>query len=309
MERLLITGGAGYIGSQLVKHALKSGFFVHVLDSMQPNVVAFDFLNNPKLTYFTGSLTDEDVLKRCTENVDYVIHLAGVSDGKAGKSDPEKTRKINIDTLDLLLSISKKAGVQRFIFASTMGVYGNEYRIPLTENLELRPIDPYSESKAIGETIVKNANTPFFSTLCLRMAMVYGVSASMRFDFIVNRLTIDALQNRQITIMGGSQKRPQVHIDDLCELFLKFLKMDKNLFDNECYNVVGVNPGINDIIDEIQKQVNGVVIQKLPLRENEDSFEMDGTKLIERTYHQFQRNIITGIKDIIEAYSLKNVNI
>ena len=308
-KRLLITGGAGYIGSQLIKNALQSGLFVHVLDSIEPSKLSFDFLNNPKLTYFTGSLEDEQVLKRCTNKVDYVIHLAGISDGKAGKLDPEKTKKINVDTLNQLLTISRNAGVERFIFASTMGVYGNEYKIPLTENLALRPIDPYSKSKAIGETIVKNANTEIFSTLCLRMAMVYGVSPNMRFDFIVNRLTIDALQKKQLTIMGGLQKRPQVHIDDLCELFIRFLTIDNDLFVNQCYNVVGENPCIDDIINEIQKQTDNVLIQKLPLRENEDSFEMDGSKLISEIHYQYRRNIKIGVKEIIETYSNNNLSV
>ncbi|MBC7525083.1 MAG: SDR family oxidoreductase [Flavobacterium sp.] len=308
-KRILITGGAGYIGSQLVKKALQNGLFVHVLDYINPNELSFDFLNHPKLIYFTGSLTDDQILKKCTENVDYIVHLAGVSDGKAGKLDPEKTRKINIDTLDNLLSISKNAGVKRFIFASTMGVYGNQYKIPLTENMILHPIDPYSESKAVGEDIVRNANTSSFSTVCLRMAMIYGISPNMRFDFILNRLTIDALQKKQLTVMGGTQKRPQIHIDDLCELFLHFFKIEESLFANQCYNVVGENPSVNNMIDEIQKQINNIVIQKLQLRENEDSFEMDGSKLFTQTNYHYQRNIKIGIREIIETYLPKNMKI
>lgn len=299
-KRLLITGGAGYVGSQLALNALKSGFLVSILDTINPNEQDIELLiQNPSIIYFYGNLIDSAVLENCTKNIDFIVHLAGISDGRAGKENPELTKKINIDTLDQLLTISKKAGVKRFIFASTMGVYGNSYKVPLTEDLELKPIDPYSESKAIGEKIVLEANSNSFSTLCLRMAMVYGLSPKMRFDFIVNRLTLDAIQKKTITIMGGSQKRPQIHIDDLCELFLELFIIDEKLFKNQCYNAVGQNPSIEAMIHEIQNQLSGVEINKLPIRENEDSFEMDGNKLIAKTGIIFKRNLKIGIKEII----------
>jgi nucleoside-diphosphate-sugar epimerase len=301
-KKLLITGGAGYIGSQLVKNALQSNLLINVLDSVEPDYLNFDFLKHLNINYYAGSLTDETILKRCTENVDYIIHLAGISDGRAGKSNPELTKQINIDTLKKLLVISKGAGVKKFVFASTMGVYGNAYKIPLTEDLPLNPIDPYSESKAIGEQLVQNANTASFATICMRIAMVYGVSDKMKFDFIVNRLTIDALQKKVITIIGGDQKRPQIHIDDLCDLFIESLKMDMKLFDNQCYNVVGQNPSINDIIFDILSQLPKTKIKKLPARKNEDSFEMSGNKLSNLTGYNFKRTIKIGVQEIIKNF-------
>lgn len=303
-QTLLITGGAGYIGSVLTRHALHAGFKVNILDSLDGAHAALDsVISNPDVNYFQGNITDNNVIEQSTAGVDFVVHLAGISDGKAGKANPELTKKINVETLEQILQISKNAGVQRFIFASTMGVYGNAYKIPLTENLELKPMDPYSESKALGEEFVKKAATPAFTTTILRMAMVYGISPNMRFDFIVNRLTLDAIEKKQLTIMGGGQQRPQIHIDDLAELFLYALTCDKKLVANACFNAVGENPAIEDITTTLQKLIPDLIIEKLPARANEDSFNMDGNKLLETTAFKYKKNIETGIREMIHEYA------
>jgi nucleoside-diphosphate-sugar epimerase len=303
-QTILITGGAGYVGSVLALEALKIGFKVNILDRLEsPNEAIKSFLNYRDVNYFQGNLTEIDKLEQSTKGVDFVIHLAGISDGKAGKANPELTKKINVDTLEQILRISKASGVQKFIFASTMGVYGNGYKIPLTENLVPKPIDPYSESKAIGEEIVMSANDLSFSTTNLRIAMVYGVSPAMRSDFIVNRLTLDAIEKKHLTIMGGLQKRPQIHTSDLSNLFLRLLSLNKKVISGQCYNAVCDNPSINNIITIIKSKMADTQIEVLPARPNEDSFEMDGNKLLKQTGFNYQKSLSDGIQEMMNMYS------
>ena len=301
--KVLITGGAGYIGSVLSKLAILSGYDVNILDNLEvTNSVLKKIFVNPRVHYFQGDLANINIIKESTKGVNFVIHLAAISDGRAGKENPELTRKVNIEPINDLLQISKDAGVKRFIFASTMGVYGNEYTIPLHEGLALRPIDPYSESKAIGEELVRNANSEEFLTTSLRIAMVYGVSLNMRYDFILNKLTIDALAKCYINIMGGNQKRPQVHINDLCDLIITFLYFDKKIISGESFNVVGSNPRLIEIAKEIQKQLPLTHIEISPQRPKEDSFEMDGSKLTKQTGFLSSRTLENGIREIITKY-------
>jgi nucleoside-diphosphate-sugar epimerase len=299
-QTILITGGAGYIGSVLVRKAVSKGFNLNVLDQAG----ADGFGDEQNIRFFKGSIADYKTIEKSLDAVDFVIHLAGVSDGRAGKENPELTRKTNVDCLKQLLELSRNAGVKRFVFASTMGVYGNKYDIPLTEDLPLNPIDPYSESKAAGEEIIKSEKSEaFFTTVSLRIAMVYGYSPRMRYDFIVNRLTLDAIEKEQITITGGKQKRPQVYIEDLSNIFLEFLSAGESSVNGESFNVVGVNPAIEEIADAVHRELPETKIEKLPPRENEDSFEMDGGKLKRIIKYAQQETLNAGIEGIISKYN------
>jgi nucleoside-diphosphate-sugar epimerase len=302
-HKILITGGAGYIGSVLARQAISKGFNVNILDHVEFTGSS----NIQNIRFFKGSIADYKIIERSLDEVDFVIHLAGISDGRAGKKNPELTKKINVDCLKQLLKLSRDAGIERFVFASTMGVYGNKYDMPLTEDLPLAPIDPYSQSKAIGEEIIRNEKSnSFFTTVSLRIAMVYGYSPQMRYDFIVNRLTLDALERRRITITGGKQKRPQVYIEDLSNIFLEILFADKNKINGESFNVVGVNPTIEEISSAVCRNLPETKIEKLSARTNEDSFEVDGGKLSRVIKYVQQKSLDAGIDNIINQFNLTN---
>lgn len=304
---ILITGGAGYVGSVMVNKALDDGFKVNVLDIEDKNTCCLkELIAEQKINYIQGDISNQQLIEESLKNVNAVIHLAGVSDGRAGKANPELTKTVNVDAFEKLLMTSKHAGVQKFLFASTMGVYGNSYHIPLTENLTLKPIDPYSESKANGEALLSKHHSSNFSTTALRLAMVYGVSPAMRFDFIVNRLTLDALQNKKITMIGGAQKRPQVYINDVAHIFLELAQSTKKNAATAIYNVVGCNPTVAEMAKVIQSQITDVFVENLPARDNEDSFEMNGSKLKNESVFQLQDTIVYGVKKIIKQYATTN---
>lgn len=300
-QTILITGGAGYIGSVLARRAVSRGFDVNILDCAAP----IDFGNSQAVRFFKGGIDDYETIEKSLRAVGFVIHLAGISDGRAGKANPELTRKTNVDSLKQLLELSQKARVKRFVFASTMGVYGNEYKTHLTEDLPLAPVDPYSESKALGEEIINGEKSNGFTVASLRIAMVYGLSPRMRYDFIVNRLTLDAIEKKQITIAGGAQTRPQIYIEDLANVFLEFGRADADKINGESFNVVGVNPSIEEIAEAVKRNLPETRIEKLPAREGEDSFEMDGTKLKTVVEYAQQKSLDAGIKGIIEEYNAR----
>jgi len=301
---LLVTGGSGYIGACLTQMALEAGYKVHILDNAPAgNGLIQNWLQNYSCSYFEGSITDKEIISSAMTGVDFVVHLAGVSDGRAGKADPELTRRVNSDSIAQILDIAQQAGVQRFAFASTMGVYGNAYKTLLTEDLLLKPIDPYSESKAIGEECVRKAGNEHFVTTALRIAMVYGAGPRIREDFLVNRLCLDAVQKGELTITGGAQRRPQVHVKDLCSLFLAIMQYDRNIIAGQVFNMVESNPSLSEIVAAIQEALPQTVVNVLPGREHEDSFEMDGQKLAQVTAFRPSVDLKTGVQQTIQYFS------
>ncbi len=300
---LLITGGAGYIGSRLLQRAIDAGYLVHILDSIDPGESLLrDLYLQPGVRFFRGSITDRELLIESTRGVDTIVHLAGVSDGRAGKENPELTRKVNSESIGQLLNISKAAGVKRFVFASTFGVYGNKYNSPLHEGLEINPVDPYSESKATGERAVHEANTDDFCTTSLRIAMVYGLGPKVREDFLVNQLCLTAVSEGSLTIMGGGQKRPQIHVDDLAGLFLSLLQTDREKISGRVFNVVESNPSLSEIVAIIQELLPETQISLLPARPGEDTFEMDGRLLYRQLNFRPATSLKTGIQGLIDHY-------
>lgn len=303
-SRILVTGGAGYIGSAFVMRAAAAGIKVNVLDTRNPyQENQNSSMTNSQVNYFEGDIAEDSIAEQSLTGVDLVIHLAAVSDGKAGKAFPELTQETNVSALKRLVARSKKNGVAGFVFVSTMGVYGNKYHVPLTENLAVNPVDPYSESKAIGEVIVREENSDSFATISLRLAMVYGVSPFMKTDLIVNRLVFDAVTKKEITIWGGSQRRPQVHVDDVGDLFLYLYSNGLRELAGENFNVVGTNPSILEIAQIIHQKLPDVKLTLLPGRIQEDSFEMDGTKLKRALSFTPHRSLDTGIEELINYYS------
>ncbi|MHA1381940.1 MAG: NAD-dependent epimerase/dehydratase family protein [Candidatus Helarchaeota archaeon] len=192
IRNVLVTGGGGYIGSVLTRKLINKDYSVIVFDNFSFSDIGIKNLKkNQSIDVIKGDIRSQKDVNKVFENIniDAVIHLAAISDGMSGRRDPSLTKEINIDAFYQFAKKSKAEGVDRFIFASTFGVYGNQYKFPITENLKVNPVDPYSISKSEGEKILKELNSSQFTTTSLRIAMVYGVSPRMRFDFIVNYMT------------------------------------------------------------------------------------------------------------------------
>jgi len=187
--------------------------------------------------------------------MDAVIHLAGISHDPTDGFDEVLARQCNFDAVGLVLAHARQSGVRRFLHASTSSVYGIQSASDIVEALEPSPIGPYARYKSLSEWLVTAAAGPGFCAVNLRSATVCGWSPRQRFDLTVNKLTIDALTKGVITVHGGEQRRPNVHIDDLVSCYSMLLEADATAVSGKTYNLSQVNLTVGDIARLIQREL------------------------------------------------------
>lgn len=260
--RVLVTGGAGYVGSALVPKLIEAGHQVTVLDLYIYGDHIFDGLGaNGALREVKGDLrnlaTVEDALSGC----DAVIHLACISNDPSFELNPDLGKSINYDAFRPLVRAAKRAGVRRFIYASSSSVYGIKDDPEVTEDLPLDPLTDYSKFKAMCETVLEEEREPGFVTLTIRPATVCGYAKRLRLDLTVNILTNHAINNGRITVFGGSQKRPNLNIEDMTDLYVQCLQYPDGLIDGKFYNAGYENHPVADIAEMVRGAVgNGVEV-------------------------------------------------
>lgn len=297
---ILVTGASGYIGSLLSQKILDSGHNLKFFDLYPSNNMDINTItNHSRCTTYYGDIRDKVIVNDAIKNSDIIVHLAGISDGRMGKQDPELTKEINVKATKYLIEKAKNTNVKRFLFASTFGVYGNKYSEPLKENLKLNPIDPYSESKVICEEMLTKTTSASFVTCSLRIAMVYGLSTVTKFDLLVNQLIKLAIEKGELNIVGGWQKRPQIHVQDITDYFLKLISINSSLISGKKFNVISENPSINELTQIISSFLPKTKINTLLERKNENSFEMDGTKIKNELGLYPKYEITQGINELI----------
>jgi len=259
---VLVTGGAGYLGAVLVPKLLSQGYRVKVLDLYIYGEHVLDAVKgNPNLIQIKGDIRDRTLLEKTFAGCDAVIHLACISNDPSFDLDPELGKAINYDAFFGLVEVSKKNGVHRFIYASTSSVYGIKEEKDVTEDLPLRPLTDYSRYKALCEEVLLREREPGFVTLILRPATVCGYSPRLRLDLTVNILTNHAVNNRKITVFGGNQMRPNIHIEDVTDLYVKALQWPDEAIDGKTFNA-GYE---NHSVIEIAEMVRNVVGEKVEI--------------------------------------------
>jgi len=253
---VLVTGGAGYVGAVLVPKLLAEGHAVRVFDTCyfgaEPLAAVRD---NPNLSVIKADLRDKFALDKALAGCTAVIHLACISNDPSFELDPTLGKSINYDAFLPLVKLSKKHGVKRFVYASSSSVYGIRDEENVTEELELKPLTDYSKFKAMCEDVLQKESEPGFTTLTLRPATVCGYSPRLRLDLSVNILTNLAYHKREITVFGGSQRRPNLHIQDMTDLYIQTLRWPATQIDRKIYNAGWQNLSISAIAELVKAEV------------------------------------------------------
>jgi nucleoside-diphosphate-sugar epimerase len=265
-NKVLVIGGAGYIGSALVEKLLKRGMKVTVLDALHFGAEPLARVaGHPNLTLISEDFRHIEALTRTMSGMGSVIHLAGLVGDPACAVDSDLTVDINVTGTKLVAEIAKARGVRRFIFASSCSVYGACDDI-VDEDSRLNPQSLYARSKVASEVLLGGLNSSEFAVTCLRFATVYGISGRTRFDLVVNLLCAKAVRDGVITVYGADQWRPFVHVDDVAKAIAVALEAPVDLVAGEAFNVGSdsQNYTLGELAELIRKQVTGAEITNDP---------------------------------------------
>ena len=256
INRVLVTGGAGYVGAVLVPKLLDEGYQVRVLDLYMFGAEVLDSVkDHPNLEQVKGDIRDRNVLEQTMAGTDAVVHLACISNDPSFELDPVLGKSINYDAFPGLVDVAKDSGVHRFIFASSSSVYGLKNEDNVTEELALPPLTDYSKYKAMCEDILLKKKEAGFTTMILRPATVCGYSPRLRLDLTVNILTNHAVNRGAITVFGGEQKRPNIHIQDVTDLYVRSLQWSDEDVDGKIYNAGYENHSVSEIAELVRRGV------------------------------------------------------
>lgn len=303
-KRILVTGGAGYIGSILVNRLLADGYKVIILDKLMFGVEPLkNFLKhpNPNLAIIVGDIQNEDDVLRAIENADAVVHLAAIVGDPACAADSELAVNVNFNATVRLADLCKKSKIRRFVFASTCSVYGLGITDILTEDAEVNPVSLYAETRLYGERGILSLADKTFSPVLLRLGTIFGLSPRMRFDIIVNYLTQKACKEKKISIFGGDQWRPLLHVEDAARAFQLAMESPLEKIEKQIFNVGLANYRIKEIGEIIKNNVPGAEVQVLEKFEDKRSYNVSFEKIESILNYKAEKTIETGIKEISAA--------
>lgn len=309
-DRVLVTGGAGYVGSALVPKLLANGYKVRVLDLyIYGDDVLDSVKNDPNLEQIKGDMRDQELLKRSLRDCAAVIHLACISNDPTFELNPSLSRSINYDAFEPLVRIAKESGVRRFIYASTCSVYGISDEENITEDHPLLPVTDYNKYKGLCEPILLKYQSSGFTTVIIRPATVCGYSARQRFDLTVNILTNHAFNLNRITVFGGAQTRPNIHIEDITDLYVMLLGLPDGQIAGKIYNAGYENRTISDIADIVREVVGHELSGEMPKPEiamvpsnDPRSYRISSEKIKKELKFIPKHTIQDAVRDLLGAF-------
>ena len=300
MNKIFITGGAGYVGAVLVPHLIEKNYFVTVLDLM---IYGDDVLpKHPNLQSVKGDIRDQTLLNELIPGHDVVIHLACISNDPSFELNPDLGKSINMDAFRPLVEISRNTGVKRFIYASSSSVYGIKEEPNVHENMALEPLTDYSRYKAECEKILVEYQSDDFTTVTIRPATVCGYSPRQRLDVVVNILTNLAYHNREISVFGGDQLRPNIHIADMAEAYLVLLKAPKEKIAGKIFNAGYENQPVTQLAKTVQSVVGKDVKLVMTPSDDNRSYHISSQKIRAELGFEATHTIREAVEDLCAAF-------
>ncbi len=311
-KNILITGGSGYVGSSLCTKLLKEN---------KVNIVNYDISlfgdehlpKHKRYKYIKKDLRNIYEFKKAINenNIDTVLHLACISNDPTFELKSDISKIINYDCFEDLVKISKESGVKKFIYASTCSVYGVSSSPDVTEEHPLVPMTDYNKYKALCEPILKKYLDDSFHGLIIRPATVCGFSEKMRFDLTVNILTNFAFNKGFIKVFGGEQRRPNIHIDDMCKLYIQLFSTDFTNLNGEIFNVGQENLKIIEIAKKIKKIMKDEFHKEVDLKiehsDDKRSYQINSDKIQKVLNFKFSKNVEDAIKDLLKNFQNGNL--
>lgn len=308
-QNILVTGGAGYVGSVLVPRLLAAGHTVTVLDLYLFGHDVFDAVSgHPDLIEIKGDLRHPAAVEKAVSGCDAVVHLACISNDPSFELDPELGKSINYDAFRPLVRAAKRAGARRFIYASSSSVYGIKDVPNVTEDLPLEPLTDYSKFKVMCEEILEEEREPGFTTLTIRPATVCGYGPRQRLDVIVNILTNHAVTNRRIRVFGGDQLRPNIHIDDMVSVYELALSEPDEKIDGKIYNAGYDNASVRDIAEMVKQTVEqdnklgGEISLEIVPSDDNRSYHVSSRKIADELGFTPKKTIEDAVRDLLGAF-------
>ena len=300
MNKIFITGGAGYVGAVLVPNLLENGYVVTVLDLMiyGENVLP----SHPNLNAVKGDIRDQALLQKLLPGHDAVIHLACISNDPSFELNPDLGKSINLDAFQPLVEISKSCSVKRFIYASSSSVYGIKDEPNVHEEMVLEPLTDYSQFKADCEKILAEYQSDDFTTVTIRPATVCGYSPRQRLDVVVNILTNLAYHKREISVFGGDQLRPNIHIADMVEAYRVLLNADKEKIAGKIFNAGYENQPVSKIAETVKNVVGEDVKLITTPSDDNRSYHISSQKIKDEIGFETTHTIQDAVEDLCAAF-------
>jgi nucleoside-diphosphate-sugar epimerase len=302
--KVLVTGGAGYVGSIVVDELLSRGYCVRALDALVHGSVPSLLLpwGNPQFEFIRGDVRDAEARARALDGVDIVVHLAAIVGDPACSRAADLARDVNLNGTNAMLDDSSRAGVERFVFASTCSNYGRMNGNDLAdEEFELAPVSLYAETKVAAETSVLEANHGLAGT-CLRFATVYGTSPRMRFDLTVNEFTRDLAVKGELTVFGEQFWRPYVHVRDAAEAVASVVTAPLDAVAGEVFNVGNTSENYRklDIVELLRERMPDAVVTFVHRDEDPRDYRVSFEKFADRVGFTPERTIDQGIDEVFD---------
>lgn len=299
VHKILVVGGAGYLGSVLVRKLTERNYRVRVLDSMMYTKNSLKDIPAERCEVVTGDLLDVRTLLKSMRSMDAVVHLAAIVGDPASQNNPEETVQTNYLASKLLADICKFYQINKFLFASTCSVYGaSESEEELTEKSGLNPLSLYAEMKLRSEQALLENMDENFSPTILRFSTLFGVSPRMRFDLAVNTMTAKAMLEGEISVYGGNQWRPFLHVADAAEAIIRCLEAPISKVRGKIYNVGAANIRIEDLGRQIRALISSARISTDPSKGDRRNYRVSSEKIRQELGFEPGLSIEDGIAEI-----------